>query len=123
MGNASAANASKGFQFANESARLGTTFLDSYKTSLSAGPAVGSAFQSSTSTSTSGSDSCTFDLPVAFFQSSPTLVTGPGLMSERAQKTLNKLRSFIVEKVLPLEKEIQLQGYFGDQQERWKVGE
>jgi hypothetical protein len=52
---------------------------------------------------------------------SPSLVTGADLTSDRAKDTLEKLRVFLREKVLPREREIQAQGYFADHTERWKV--
>ena len=113
QGNASAANASQGLRFAQESARLGVRFLDKYKESLARGPVPGSSFD----TSSSADD----ELPKSFFLSCPALVTSKELTSDRAKATLAKLRTFIAEKVLPREREIQAQGYFGDAQERWKV--
>lgn len=111
MGNASAANASAALHFARDSAKQGVAFLEKYKASLgTSGAVVGQERQSSPDVAR-----------VAFQQTSPALVTGGDLTSDRAKKTMEKLRVFIRERVLPMEKEIQSQGYFGDKDERWKV--
>jgi hypothetical protein len=112
LGNASAANASDGLKFAKESAFLGAEFLKKYKSHLQASPEVGSNFQSPQITKITNQSS-------RLGPATPALFSGSGLLSDEAKNSIEKVKLFIKDEILPREKEIQEAGYEGNN--RWKV--
>jgi hypothetical protein len=116
LGNASAANASEALKAAKESASLGAQFLKSYRTHSTAGPVVGSAFESSRKPPSSPSL-----LYPRLGPPTPALFSGDGLLSQRAKETIERVKTFVRDEVFPREREIQEAGYEGPDATRWKV--